>query len=40
MSFITKSNILNYSQHIFHEGKSTETAAHALLENIKKAIEK
>jgi hypothetical protein len=40
MLFITKNNILNNSQHGFHEGKSTETAAHAFLKNIQKAIEK
>jgi hypothetical protein len=40
MSFITKNNILNDAQHGFCEGKSTETAAHAFLENIQKAIEK
>jgi hypothetical protein len=39
-SFITKNNILNDAQHGFREGKSTETAAHAFLENIHKAIEK
>jgi hypothetical protein len=39
MSFITKKNILNDSQHGFREGK-TETAAHAFLENIQKATEK
>jgi hypothetical protein len=40
MSFIIKNNILNHAQHGFHEGKSTETATHAFLENIQKAIEK
>jgi 23S rRNA A2030 N6-methylase RlmJ len=40
MSFITKSNILNNAQHVFRKGKSTETATHAFLENIQKAIEK
>jgi hypothetical protein len=40
MSFITKNNILNDAQHGFHEGKSTERAAHAFLKNIQKAIEK
>jgi len=40
MSFVTKNNILNDIQHGFHEGKSTETATHAFLENIQKAIEK
>ena len=36
MSFVTKNNILNDTQHGFHEGKSTETATHAFLENIQK----
>jgi hypothetical protein len=40
MSFITKNNILNDYQHGFREGKSIETADHAFLENIKKAVEK
>jgi hypothetical protein len=40
MAFITKNNILNDAQHGFCEGKSTETATHAFLENIQKAIEK
>jgi hypothetical protein len=40
MSFITKNNILNDSQHGFREGKSTETASHDFLENIQKAVEK
>jgi hypothetical protein len=40
MSFITKNNILNNTQHGFHEGKSTETVTHAFIENIQKAIEK
>jgi hypothetical protein len=40
MSFITKNNILNDSQHGFCEGKSTETAAQVFLENIQKAVEK
>jgi hypothetical protein len=40
MSFIAKNNILNDYQHEFREGKPTETAAHAFLENIKKAVEK
>jgi hypothetical protein len=40
MLFITKNNILNDTQHGFCEGKSTETAAHAFLENIQNAIEK
>jgi hypothetical protein len=40
MSFVTKNNILNNIQHGFREGKSTETATHAFLENIQKAIEK
>ena len=39
-SFVTKNNILNDAQHGFREGKSTETATHAFLENIQKAIEK
>jgi len=39
MSFITKNNILD-AQHGFCEGKSTETATHAFLENIQKATEK
>ena len=34
MLFITKNNILNDAQHGFQEGKSTETATHAFLENI------
>ena len=34
MSFVTKDNILNDVQHGFREGKSTETATHAFLENI------
>jgi hypothetical protein len=40
MSFATKNNILNDIQHGFCEGKSTETAIHAFLKNIQKAIEK
>jgi hypothetical protein len=40
MLFITKNNILNDAQHGFHEGKSTEKATHAFLENIEKATEK
>jgi hypothetical protein len=40
MSFITKNNILNDAQHGSCDGKSTETATHAFLKNIKKAIEK
>jgi hypothetical protein len=40
MVFIIKKNILNNDQHGFREGKSTETATHAFLENIQKAIEK
>jgi len=40
MLFVTKNNILNDVQHGFHEGESTETAIHAFLENIQKAIEK
>jgi len=40
MSFITKNNILNDTQHGFLEGNSTETVTHAFLENIQKAIEK
>ena len=40
MSFATKNNILNDIQHGFREGKSTETATHAFLKNIQKAIEK
>ena len=40
MSFVTKNNILNDTQHGFHEGKSTETATHAFLENIQKTIDK
>ena len=40
MSFVTKNNILNDAQHGFREHKSTETATHAFLENIQKAIEK
>ena len=40
MAFVTKNNILNDIQHGFCEGKSTETATHAFLENIKIAIEK
>jgi len=40
MLFITKNNILNDAQHGFCEGKSTETATHAFLESIQKAIEK
>jgi hypothetical protein len=39
MAFITKNKILNNAQHGFCEGKSTETATHAFLENIQKAIE-
>ena len=39
MSFITKNNILNDAQHGFCEGKSTETATHAFLENIQNAVE-
>jgi hypothetical protein len=39
MAFITKHNILNNVQHGFREGKSTETATHAFLENVQKAIE-
>jgi len=38
MSFVTKNNILNNIQHGFREGKSTETATHAFLENIQKVI--
>jgi hypothetical protein len=40
MAFIKKNNILNNDQHEFRECKSTETATHAFLENIQKAIEK
>jgi hypothetical protein len=40
MSFITKNNILNDSQHEFHEGKLTEMAAQVFLEDIQKAVEK
>jgi len=40
MSLVTKNGILNDTQHGFHEGKSTETAIHAFLESIQKAIEK
>jgi hypothetical protein len=40
MSFITKNNILNDSQHGFREVKSTEMAAQVFLENIQKAVEK
>jgi retron-type reverse transcriptase len=40
MAFITKNNILNDIQHGFREGKSTETAIHAFLQNIEKAIDK
>ena len=40
MSFITDYIILNDSQHGFRVGKSKETAAHAFLENIQKAIDK
>jgi hypothetical protein len=40
MLFITKNNILNDCQHGFREGKSTETAAQVLLENIQKTVEK
>ena len=40
MSIVTKNNILNDVQHGFCEGKSTEMATHAFLENIKRAIEK
>ena len=40
MSFVTKNNILNNVQHGFHEGKSTEIATHAFLENIKKSHRK
>jgi hypothetical protein len=40
MSFITKNNILNDAQHGFREGKSTETATHAFVENIQRAVEK
>jgi len=40
MPFVTKNYILNDVQRGFREGKSTETATHALLKNIKKAIEK
>jgi hypothetical protein len=39
MAFITENNILNNAQHEFREGKSTETATHAFLENVQKAIE-
>jgi hypothetical protein len=39
MSLVTKNGILNDAQHGFHEGKSTETATHAFLENIQEAIE-
>jgi hypothetical protein len=40
MAFITKNNILNDTQHGFRECKSTETAIHAFLQNIQKAIDK
>jgi len=40
LSFLTKNGILNDAQHGFREGKSTETAIHAFLENIQEAIEK
>jgi hypothetical protein len=41
MIFITKkNNILNDAKHGFCEGKSIETATHAFLENIQKAIDK
>ena len=36
MSFVTKNNILNDTQHGFREGKSTETTTHAFLEIFKK----
>jgi hypothetical protein len=39
MSFVTKNGILNDAKHGFREGKSTETASHAFLENIQKATE-
>ena len=35
-----KNDILNDVQHGFCEGKSTETAIHAFLENIQRAIKK
>lgn len=40
MLLVTKNNILNDVQHGSCEGKSTETATHAFLENIQKAIGK
>ena len=40
LSFLTKNSILNDAQHGFQEGKSTETAIHAFIENIQEAIEK
>ena len=40
MSFLVKNNILYDVQHGFHEGKSTESAIHASLENIQKTREK
>ena len=40
MLFITKNNILHNAQRGFREGKWTETATHAFLENIQKAMEK
>ena len=40
MSFIIKNNVLNDAQHGFREGKSTETATHAFLENVQKAVKK
>ena len=40
MTFIAKNSILNDVQHAFCEGKSTETAIHAFLENIQSAIKK
>ena len=40
MLFVTKNNIQNDVQHGFREGKSTEAATHAFLENIQKAVEK
>ena len=40
MAFIAKNNILNDVQHGFREGKSTETAIPAFLENIQRATEK
>jgi hypothetical protein len=40
MLFIVKNNIVNDAQHGLREGKSKETATHAFLENIQKAIGK